>query len=184
MPPSSSIRYRWLFLGRSHMCLLATDQLLINISTFLLVRSHRTEPGKELLYTLFILLLTAGCAKGNSWSNSQFRSMKMALFTLTSWLMPSTVLVIKLPRYLALLTHGRGVSQRIRGAGDQVSGFLLKTIPFVLLFSGRISVLNAILYSSANFSAIRHCHYNKMAYDKIYSIFFACSQICLILFPF
>ena len=30
----------------------------------------------------------------------------------------------------------------------------------------------------------RHCHYNKMAYDEIYSIFFACSQICLILFYF
>ena len=30
----------------------------------------------------------------------------------------------------------------------------------------------------------RHCHYNKMAYDEIYSIFFARSQICLILFHF
>ena len=28
----------------------------------------------------------------------------------------------------------------------------------------------------------RHCHYNKMAYDEIYSIFFACSQICQIIF--
>ena len=74
----------------------------------------------------------------------------------------------------------------ILGADGTPLAYIGKTLTTPITIGGKLRAINnlAVANETRDNLVTRHCHYNKMAYDEIYSIFFACSQICLILLHF
>ena len=121
-------------------------QVFSKRSASLLNKSQRTHPYIEVLKMLFVLMMVCGWAKWNSWTNSLFRLMNAARFSIKSFVTPLIEPSILVPRCLAEDTHGRSFPFIFRDLNSRSTAVYARHL--VLHFLGSGFVLKAGSYSS------------------------------------